>query len=144
MILATSDDYELPHCDWHCKRCGMVYVSSGYPDETRCADGHGFGWEIDKSQHEEYVDFLESLSVGDGVVFVGRGPAPLMGPVAETGDSYIITESIDSSARKIRWGGSKEDSYSDYSIEHSRTDRTHPLWQDVHHVEGVEISGDLS
>ncbi len=139
MILATGDDYEYPHIDWHCKKCGEVYRYAGYPPETRCTNGHGHGWRPDPEQVNEYIDLLESLNSGDGIVIAGDGPAALMGPIEaqgfEYGTSFIITESIDSPRRKLRWERDEDDP----TLEWCNLDREHEIYDDVHHVETVEI-----
>jgi preprotein translocase subunit YajC len=137
MILATRDDIDYPHIDWECSQCGMVYCSSGLPDDNRCMDGHSAQWRPVDSQMEEYIDLLESIEVGDGVLFAGKGPAPLMGPVAEVGDSYIITESIDSPARKIRWDSDE------LKIEQASLDGENELYDRVYHVDDVEVLAEV-
>ena len=139
MILATSDDLDYPSVDWHCRECGEVYVSRGVPDDSRCLNGHDAGWRPHPDKMGEYVDLLESLKVGDGVLFAGFGPAALMGPVAEVGDRYIITESIDSPARRIRWDRPSEVDGESAQIEHTRMDREHEFYQQVYHVDTVEV-----
>ncbi|MFP8891868.1 hypothetical protein ACLI4U_19160 (plasmid) [Natrialbaceae archaeon A-CW2] len=133
MILATRNDYEYPSIDWCCKKCEEVYVSRGYPPETRCTSGHGHGWEPQEYALEEYIDLLESLEVGDGVVLCGEGPAPLMGPIEEVGDGYLITESMDSPRRKVRWDRDG------LKFEFTNLERDYEIYDDLHHVETVEI-----
>jgi len=143
MILATSDDYEYPHIDWQCKSCECVYVSSGVPDTDYCPGGnHQATWKPNNSQIRDYIEFLESLEYGDGLVVCGEGPAPLMGPVETFGRrntqtegpyNYVVTDSIDSPARIIRWGSHEK------TIEFAKADSEHKLWRDVYHVESVEI-----
>lgn len=135
MILATTDDYDFPHIDWHCKECGMVYCYAGYPPETRCMGGHGAGWRPETDQLLEYIDLLESLEPGDGIVISGRGPATLMGPVESVGDDQLVTESIDSPRRKVRW----DRSGTVPTIKWCNADREHELYDDVYHVETVDI-----
>jgi len=131
MILATHDDIEMPHIDWHCTECGAVYSSRGKPDETRCFEGHSTRWEPESDQMEKYIETLESLEVGDGILFAGEGPAALMAPVKEVGEDYVITESIDSPSRKIVWGGG--------TIKQRRMDRDVEWYDRVYHVNTVEI-----
>lgn len=139
MMLATSDDLNYPSVDWCCRACGEVYVSRGVPDDTRCTNGHGAGWIPDADKMAEYVDLLESLEVGDGVLFAGFGPAALMGPVAQVGDGYIITESVDSPARKIRWSEASDIDGDTAQIEHARMDRERESYRRVYHVDVVEV-----
>jgi hypothetical protein len=82
---------------------------------------------------EEYIDFLESLEVGDGVLFAGDGPAPLMAPVEEVGEKYVITESIDSPSRKIRWDREE------LEIEQAALNKEHEFYDRVYHVDTVEV-----
>lgn len=133
MMLATREDYDYPHIDWHCKTCGEVYCCAGYPPETRCPNGHGAGWRPESAQVEVYIDFLESLEVSDGIVIAGDGPAALMGPIAETGDCYLITKSIDSPSRKVKWDSDSGE------IEWCKANEEHEFYRDVYHVGGVEI-----
>jgi len=135
MILATTDDYDYPHIDWLCKKCGEVYCYAGYPPETRCTNGHGAGWRPDPQQVSEYIDVLESLEPGDGIVIAGDGPAALMGPVESVGDGQLVTESIDSPRRKVRWVRDEDDP----TLEWCNADREHELYDDVYHVETVAI-----
>lgn len=134
MMLAARSDLEFPHIDWECKECGMVYCSAGYPDDNRCLDGHGAGWKPESDQLEEYISLLESLGVGDGVLFAGNGPAALMAPVEEVGENYVIAESIDSPRRKIRWDSE------DLTIEQKQLEEEHAIWQEVYHVDTVEVA----
>ncbi len=134
MILATRDDIDYPHIDWVCEECGTVYRSSGEPDTDYCAGGnHPAHWKPEEEQMEEYIDLLNSLEVGDGVLFAGDGPAPLMAPVKEVGENYLITESIDSPSRKIRWDGME------LEIEQTRMDQDHEHYSTVYHVDTVEV-----
>ncbi|ELY97317.1 hypothetical protein [Natrialba asiatica] len=135
MILATPDDYEFPHIDWKCKECGMVYCSAGYPPETRCLNGHGAGWRPENEQLFEYIDLLETLEPGNGIVISGDGPATLMGPVESVDDNQLVTAMIDSSSRTLRW----ERDDSDPTIEWKQTEKPDAFYDDVHHVETVEI-----
>lgn len=136
MMLATSDDYDYPHIDWLCRTCEMVYCSAGYPDETRCMEGHGAGWRPEPSQVEDYIEFLESLDPGDGIVVSGRGPGTLMGPVESTDHNSLVTESIDAPRYEIQW------SSEDGEIEFRRPDDEYDTWSPVYHVERVEIRYD--
>lgn len=136
MILASHDDYQCPHIDWECRECGEVYVSSGYPPETRCIEGHAIGWRPEAEQIEAYIEFLDGLAPGDGIVIVGDGPAPLMGPVESVGDNELTTASLNSPAYIIRW------SLDDHKIRWSRIPENDPddrWYNDVHHVEPVPI-----
>lgn len=135
MILATPDDYDIPNIDWLCKECGMVYCSAGYPPETRCAEGHGAGWRPHPDQVNAYIDLLESLEPGDGIVISGDGPATLMGPVESVDDGQLVTESIDSPSRTLRW----ERDDTEPTLEWKQTEVPHDVYDDVHHVETVEI-----
>lgn len=141
MILATSGDYEFPHIDWLCKECGEVYCYAGYPPETRCTSGHGAGWRPDPRQVTEYTDLLESLEPGDGVVLAGDGPATLMGPIESVGDGYLVTESIDSPRRKVRWERDEDDEGNPVrpTLEWCNADKEYELYDDLYHVETVEI-----
>ncbi|MDB9247413.1 hypothetical protein PN419_00125 [Halorubrum ezzemoulense] len=133
MILAARDDFEYPHIDWVSKYSSTVYASAGPPDTDHDpAVDHRVSWRPCDEALEEYIELLESLEAGDGIVVCGHGPAPLMGPVDEVGDGHVITESIDSPARKIRWDQTP-------SIEFARMDRSHMYYDDVYHVERVEI-----
>lgn len=136
MILATGDDLNYPHTDWMCSQCGMVYSSHGLPDDSRCLEGHDAAWVPEEGQMESYIEALESLEAGDGVLFAGRGPAALMGPVKEVGDGWVITESIDSPSRKIRWSGGKQ---GDYKIEQANLEREHEMYDRVYHIDTVDI-----
>lgn len=135
MMLATRDDLEYPSIDWECRTCGVVYVSRGEPDDNRCLNGHDAGWIPEDDQMEEYIDTLKSLEEGDGVLFAGRGPAPLMGPIKKKREGYIITESIDSPERKIWWD---EDALEIYQSQHNKE---YPTRDRVHHIDTVEIDG---
>ncbi|AEH39474.1 hypothetical protein [Halopiger xanaduensis] len=141
MILATSDDYGYPHIDWLCKKCGEVYCYAGYPPETRCTNGHGHGWRPDPRQVNEYIDLLETLEPGDGIVISGDGPATLMGPIAEVGDGQLVTESIDSPSRTLRW--ERDDDAEGYdrepTLEWKKADDPDAFYDDVYHVETVDI-----
>ncbi|PCR88650.1 hypothetical protein [Natrinema ejinorense] len=141
MILATTDDYDFPNIDWLCKTCGAVYCSSGYPPETRCFEGHGAGWRPDPRQVAEYIDLLESLGPGDGIVIAGKGPATLMGPIESVGDGQLITEAIDGPSRTLRWerDDEAEGRNRDPTLEWKRTVDSDMLYDDVYHVETVEI-----
>ncbi len=133
MILATSNDIDYPHIDWKCSQCGMVYCSAGVPDDNRCLEGHDAAWKPEDQQMEDYIDLLESLEVGDGVLFAGNGPAPLMAPVEEVGENYVITESIDSPSRKIRWDREE------LEIEQAALNKKHEFYDRVYHVDTVEV-----
>lgn len=135
MILATRDDYDFPHIDWLCKKCGEVYCYAGYPPETRCTNGHGHGWRPHPDQINAYIDVLESFEPGDGIVINGRGPATLMGPVESVDEGQLVTESIDSPSRTIRW----ERDDTDPTLEWKKTDDDYDVYDDVYHVETVEI-----
>lgn len=141
MLLATRKDYDYPHIDWCCERCGSIYVSSGVPDTDHCVEGHAATWRPEKAQMDAYIDILEDLDVGDGVVVCGDGPAPLMGRVESVGDGKIVTESLDSPRRTIRWTrGVDEDDPS--TIEWAKTDDEYgPFFDDVYHVGTVEVQG---
>lgn len=140
MILATTEDYDFPHIDWMCKKCGEVYCYAGYPPETRCTNGHGHGWRPDSIQVLEYIDLLETLEPGDGIVISGRGPATLMGPVESVGDGYLVTESIDSPPRKLRWERDDDDP----TLEWKNNEDEHEFFDEVHHVETVEIQTEVT
>lgn len=136
MMLATREDYEYPHIDWVCENgdCGSVYRSTGKPDTDHCIEGHHAQWRPCDDQLEAYVDILESLEVGDGVVICGEGPAPLMGPVEIAGDNKIVTRSFDSPPRIVRWDGAEP------SVEWANAnDEYGPFFEQVHHVETVEV-----
>jgi len=133
MILATADDLNYPSIDWRCRVCEAVYVSRGQPDDRRCLNGHDAGWVPHTDKMKEYVSILQSLEEGDGVLFAGHGPAALMGPVSEVGERYIVTESIDSPARRIRWGPE------DCEIEQTALNRDHEFYHRVYHVDRVEV-----
>jgi hypothetical protein len=135
-VLATREDYDLPHIDWLCKECGGVYVSTGVPDETRCYEGHAAGWRPHPEQVEDYIDTLESLAPGDGIVIAGSGPVPLMGRVEETADGWLRTEELDSPAREVRWSRNGDDPP---TVEWRQADDEHAVYSDVHHVETVEV-----
>ncbi|APX98594.1 hypothetical protein [Natronorubrum daqingense] len=138
MILATSDDYDFPHIDWLCKSCEEVYSYAGHPTETRCTGGHGAGWKPDPETIHEYIDLLESVEPGDGIVISGDGPATLMGPVESIGDDQLVTQSIDAPRRTVRWERDDRDD-NNPNLEWTQTDADHAFWLDVHHVETVEI-----
>lgn len=134
MILATGDDIDYPHIDWVCDECGSVYVSSGVPDTDYCPGGnHPARWIPHDDQMREYIDLMESLEVGDGVLFAGRGPAPLMAPVEEVGENYVIAESLDSPSRKIRWDREE------LEIEQAALDKEHEFYKRVYHVDTVVV-----
>jgi len=134
MILATREDIDYPHIDWVCDRCGSVYVSDGPPDTDHCIEGHHAEWRPNDEQLATYVDLLESLAPGDGILVSGAGPAPLMSIVEEVGDGWLRAESIDSPARKVRWERGDPP-----TIEWTRLDRDHTHYQDVYHVDTVEV-----
>jgi len=133
MILATSDDLNYSSIDWQCYVCGVVYVSRGQPDDRRCLNGHDARWVPDADTMAEYVTVLQSLAEGDGVLFAGDGSAPLMGPVSEVGEEYIVTESIDSPARRIRWGPEE------CTIEQTALNTEREVYRRVYHVDTVEV-----
>lgn len=133
MILATQNDIVYPHIDWKCTVCGIRYNSTGLPDDNRCVNGHSTKWKPNDDKMEDYIEVLDDLEKGDGVVVAGHGPAPLMGPVEECGDEYIVTGAIDSPRRKIRWD---ED---DLTIEFTRPDDDYSIYSDVYHIDTVEI-----
>jgi preprotein translocase subunit YajC len=133
LILATSEDIDYPHIDWCCKQCGEVYCYAGYPPETRCTKGHGHGWRPEAEQIEKYIDFLESLEPGDGIVMAGDGPAALMGPVESVGENELRTESIDSPSRVVRWDNDEK------TIEWAKAEDENLWFRDVYHVDSVEI-----
>lgn len=137
MKLAASDDFALPHIDWLCKECGMVYCYAGYPPETRCTDGHGAGWRPHPDQVEEYIDVLESLEPGDWVVLCGHGPAALKGPVASVSENQIRTEPVNSPGRVVWWTEGNEDTAP--SIEWAKADTDHDVvGSDLYHVEAID------
>lgn len=133
MMAATRDDIDYPHIDWKCQTCGMVYSSRGLPDDNRCLDGHDAQWKPENEQMSAYIDILESLEIGDGVLFAGDGPVPLMGPVEEVGENYVITESFDSPSRKIRWDREE------LEIEQAALNKEYELYDRVYHVDTVEV-----
>ncbi|OLZ39109.1 hypothetical protein A6E15_19285 [Natrinema saccharevitans] len=142
MILATSGDYDLPNIDWLCKECGIVYCSAGYPPETRCPKGHGHGWRPDPQQVIDYIDLLEELEAGDGIVIVGKGPAALMGPIESVGDGQFVTESIESPSRTLRWDRGDSDAEGRDrrpTLEWKKTEKPDAFYDDVYHVETVDI-----
>ena len=140
MMLATSGDYELPHIDWVSDYSDTVYRSKGVPDTDFDPEtNHEVTWSPNDEQILEYIEFLESLEVGDGLVVCGRGPAPLMGAVKSVSDGQLTTLSVDSPSRVIRW----QSGIADPKIEFARADRDHLFWNKVYHVESVEIQGDF-
>lgn len=139
MMLATRDDYDLPHIDWVSDYSETVYRSTGVPDTDHDPEvNHEVTWSPCGDQIEKYIDFLESLEVGDGVVVCGKGPAPLMGPVKSVGGGQLTTVSVDSPSRIIRWGHSDR-----HAIEFAKAGDDFLHWDKVYHVEGVEIQGDF-
>jgi hypothetical protein len=138
MILADSESYDYPHIDWRCKECGAVYCYAGYPPETRCIEGHAAGWKPHPDQIKKYIEVLDSQGSMDSnwIVICGDGPAPLMAPVEAIGHEYgwdfLITESIDSPRRKVRWHPD------DFVIEWKQPDSEYDTYSDVYHVEVVE------
>jgi hypothetical protein len=153
MILANPDDYEYPSIDWCCKDCGEVYVSRGYPNETRCTSGHGAGWQPNHGQRTGYAVLLAGLAAGDGVVVCGDGPAPLKGVVQSLGkgghDDGVVSRFItvgvrgaDAPLRKIRWytGEDASDDDSDLKIEWCEADAEFESWRDVYHVERTDAA----
>lgn len=126
MELATRGEYDYPHIDWECKECGEYYSYSGYPPETRCMSGHGLGWKPNENAIEEYVGLLKMLGKNDEIVVCGEGPAPLKGRVVEVSKNSVITESINSPAKIIKW--------SDNSIEWGNKSQEH-IYDDVYHIE---------
>jgi len=137
-LLATRGDYEYPNIDWRCRKCDEVYRSSGYPDETRCTNGHGHGWKPDPDKLADYIDTLESLEEGDGVVVCGRGPAPLMGVVESTDESQLKIEEIEGPSRIVQWRGSEEGEET-LAIEWYEAGDNPALGDQVYHVETVEV-----
>jgi hypothetical protein len=142
MIVATRDDYEYPHIDWLCKECGEVYCSAGHPPETRCTNGHAHGWKPEPDQVEAYIDVLESLEQGDGIVICGDGPIPQMGPVESTGDGTLVTKSIEHARRELRWRDS--DHEDGPVVEWVLPDNDHAIFRDVYHVETVAVQTEKS
>lgn len=132
MIIATSDDYDIPTIDWACKSCGAFYSSSG-PPRTRCLEGHGAGWKPRPSQLESYIEFLETVEPGDGIVVCGSGPVPLMGPVESTDEQQLTTVEIDAPARTIKWDPEE------LVIEWGKADDDPLTFSQVYHVESVEV-----
>jgi len=135
MKLASIEDYEYPHIDWVCVNgdCGAVYSSAGKPDTDHCPNGHEAIWRPNTDTVEEYIDLLESLDEGDGLVVCGRGPAPLKARVAEVGENSLRTESISSPARIIRWRDYDENT----TVEFAKADAELQSFSDVYHVERV-------
>ncbi|MFC7216506.1 hypothetical protein ACFQO4_20820 [Saliphagus sp. GCM10025334] len=129
-------EYDLPSIDWLCKECGEVYVSAGYPPETRCTDGHAAGWKPRDDVFEEYIATLESLEPGDWLAIVGEGPAPLKGPVESVGDGELTTKELNAPARYIRWECGDDDT--DPSIVWDTDDEYATFTDDVHHAEAIE------
>lgn len=140
-ILAGPDDYEFPHVDWVCRRCGGQYGSAGMPDVSRCIEGHCAGWRLSESQVEEYIETLESLEVGDGVVVVECGASPRMGPVEATGDGWLRTEALDYRAREVRWsrGGEDRPSIEWRAVDEDEDEDQDAYYDVVHHIERVEV-----
>ena len=138
MILATTDDYDLPHIDWVSDYSDTIYRSTGIPDTDHDPEvDHQVSWSPNADKMVEYIDLLEDLEVGDGIVVCGVGPAPLMGPVESIGDGQLKTLSVDSPSRVIRWDRDEA------KIEFARDDREHHFWDKVYHVEKVEIQGEF-
>ena len=139
MILATPDDYDFPHIDWVCVNgdCGSVYKSSGKPNTDHCIEGHEAIWRPNEDMLKEYIEVLESMEEGDGIVVCGSGPAPLMGRVEAVGDAEIRTESMDSPPRVVRWSDLEDDR----RIEWAKADAEYQSFDQVYHVGSVEVQG---
>lgn len=138
-MLATSDDYEYPHIDWVSDYSESVYSSAGVPDTDHDhAVDHAVTWSPCADQLEDYIEFLETLEAGDGLVVCGKGPAPLMGPVESVGEGQLTTVSVDSPKRVIRWEDTDR-----WAIEFAKADDDIRSWSKVYHVEAVEIEGDF-
>jgi antitoxin (DNA-binding transcriptional repressor) of toxin-antitoxin stability system len=139
--VADLGDYKYPHIDWRCRKCGEAYRSRGPPSQSRCTNGHSYGWVPDQDARDHYADLLGSLSVGEAVVVCGRGPAPLKGAVIETNksDRTIELEAIDSPWRIIQWRdrADRKDPF-DPQIEWKRADTCLAMWSDVYHVERLD------
>ena len=140
MMLATSEDYDYPHIDWVSDYSDTVYRSSGVPDTDHDPEvNHEVTWSPCGDQIEQYINILESLEIGDGLVLCGHGPAPLMGPAKSVGNNQLKTASVDSPSRIVRWQSNAEDP----KIEFARDDENQPFWNKVYHVERVKIQGDF-
>lgn len=144
MMLATREHYDYPHVDWLCIECGEVYRSSGYPPETRCTEGHGIGWGPEPRQIQAYIEVLESIDPGDGIVVCGHGPAPLMASVAgiDRDACRLVTESIDLPSRVIEWEWTPSDGddyLGDGDIRWWKVGDDPVTCSEVFHVETVDV-----